>query len=206
MNPDEDYLIKEYIQSIQTGQFLEQSIERHFKNLSVVFVWTIILFGYLLRNSLTSKDVWESLITYNARELIVIPGVLFLLYSYVCIINMLKTRSADVQVTSRANFIRGYLLRDMPVEFCKLYFDHPRLMDINTSDIYGRPAWSFTSDVALYVILTGFMSTVEFGIVLRSFIYVSVLYFIPILVLHLLAVIIFSRLWLRKQIPPRNQK
>ena len=204
MTPEQDFLIKEYELSIKSGQWLEESIERHFKNLCVVFVWNMILVGLLLRNDLICGDLWNSLKSYHAKELIIIPSSFVLLYSYITVVNMLKARAGDVERTSRANFIRGYFLESMPDPFKSIYFNDARLSGINSTDIYKRPAWSWTSDVALYVIVTGFLSTVLVAILWTLFFATSMPCLISILALHVFGIIVFSRLRLRKMIPMKT--
>ncbi|HOW54121.1 MAG TPA: hypothetical protein PLR60_05630 [Syntrophorhabdaceae bacterium] len=209
MNREDDFLIKEYFQSIQTGQWFEQSIERHFKNLAIIFIWVITLFGFLLKKNLDSCGFWNAIKNYESKELIIIPGIFFLLCSYATIYNMLNTRREDVLAISRANFIRMYLLSKMPEDFLKKYTCDSRLQHINKFDIYARNGWSLKSDLALYVILSGFMGGILLGVAFGSFLgkyeNLHLIFVILVPLIHIFMVTAFSRHWLNNEVPSRNQ-
>jgi hypothetical protein len=168
MSKSEEFLIEEYKDSISTGQWLEEMLERKFKTFSLVFIWQIVLIGYLLNDSKNEQSVWFALQKGGNRELVIIVSAFVFLFSAAVIHNLAKTRIGDVLRTSRANFIRGYFLESMPETFTKAYFQDERMKHVNNISTYARPAWSNDSDVALYILLISIMGGISFSLCLGT--------------------------------------
>ncbi len=165
---EEEFLLEEFKESIKTGQWLEEMLERKFKTFSVVFLWQVVLLGFLLKDEFACKDILQVLSDNYIRGIVIITSMFVFVFSLVTVDNLVKTRIGDVLRTARTNFLRGHFLKTMPDDFKKEYFENNRMKYVNRSEIYGRPAWSYDSDVAYYVILIALMGSISLAIFIAS--------------------------------------
>lgn len=204
MKTEEEFLLEEYKESISTGQWLEEMIERKFKNLSTVFIWQMALLGLLLTDDLAIKNIIQTL-NFDYSQLIIFITSLFVLsMSWITIDNMIKTRIGDVLRTSRTNFLRNYFLKEMPEDFKKIYFQNNRLKHVNKIEIYSRPAWSSDSDIAFYITLSAFIGAVSF-VILLAFVIKLPFYLYPLIaIISLIIVRLYAKRKLNRFIPSKG--
>ena len=117
---------------------------------------------------------------------------------------MLKARYGDVLRTSRINYIRNHFLSETDNEFITTYLNDNRLSQINSIDIYERGNFSWSSDLALFLIPTSLLISIQ--IIFLFFTFISTNWILNTLITLSVNLIIYflSRSWLNKNIPNRT--
>ena len=204
MEKNEEFLLEEYKIATQEAQYIEQTIPRTFKNFTLIFLWGVALIVFIVKDDVNANNIFDKIRNHQFNFLIILASFLIILFGCLSILNMLKARYGDVLRTSRINYIRNHFLSETDNEFITTYLNDNRLSQINSIDIYERGNFSWSSDLALFLIPTSLLISIQ--IIFLFFTFISTNWILNTLITLSVNLIIYflSRSWLNKNIPNRT--